>query len=60
MRVPYPPGTAAAVDYVDSISHDSVSYEYFPNVHITAAQTGPMDNAEHGPVPRACAKVAGQ
>jgi hypothetical protein len=37
---PYPPGTAGEVDYIDGISHDSVNYEYFPNVHITAAQTG--------------------
>jgi hypothetical protein len=37
---PYPPGTAGEIDYVDGISHDSVNYEYFPNVHITAAQTG--------------------
>ena len=37
---PYPPGTAGYVDYIDSISHDSVSYEYFPNMRITAAQTG--------------------
>jgi hypothetical protein len=118
---PYPPGTAGYVDYIDSISHDSVSYEYFPNMHITAAQTGSvltrircsmatypatrtvpdhmpndtatalpagtpvylvkgfapgcrlaayvdgkprtyvaMNNAEHGPVPRACAQVAAQ
>jgi hypothetical protein len=118
---PYPPGTAAEVDYVDGLSHDSVNYEYFPNVPITAAQTGSvltrtrcsmstypatstvpdrmpndtasalpagtpvylvkgfapgcrlaayvdgkprtyvaMNNAEHGPVPRACAWVASQ
>ncbi len=118
---PYPPGTAAEVDYIDSISHDSVSYEYFPGVHITASQTGSVltriqcsmatypdtrtvpshmpndtatalpagtpvhvvkgfsprcrlaayvdgkprtyvavDNTKHGPVPRACAKVAAQ
>jgi hypothetical protein len=36
----YPPGTAAAVDYIDSIVHDSVSYEYLPGVHVTAAQVG--------------------
>lgn len=36
----YPPGTAAEVDYTDSIWHDSVSYEYFPSVHTTASQTG--------------------
>ena len=36
----YPPGTAGAVDYIDSIWHDSVSYEYLPNVHVTAAQIG--------------------
>jgi len=118
---PYPPGVAAEVDYIDSISHDSVSYDYFPGVHITASQTGsvltrircsmstypatrkvpsrmPDDTAtalpagtpvylvkgfapgcrlaayvdgkprtyvavtpaEHGPVPRACARVAAQ
>jgi hypothetical protein len=118
---PYPPGVAGEVDYVDGIFHDSVNYEYFPNVHITAAQTGsvltrircsmatypdtstvpdhmPNDTAtalpagtpvylvkgfapgcrlaayvdgkprtyvavtpaKHGPVPRACAKVAAQ
>src|SRR4029077_13689248 len=28
----YPPGTAGEVDYIDSIWHDSVSYEYFPSV----------------------------
>ena len=37
---PYPPGVAAEIDYIDSISHDSVSYEYFPSVRITASQTG--------------------
>jgi len=37
---PYPPGVAGEVDYIDSFSHDSVSYEYFPSVHITASQTG--------------------
>jgi len=118
---PYPPGTAGEVDYVDGISHDSVNYEYFPNVHITASRTGSvltrircsmatypatstvpshmpndtatalpagtpvylvkgfapgcrlaayvdgkprmyvaMNNAEHGPVPRACARVVSQ
>ena len=36
----YPPGTASEVDYIDSIWHDSVSYEYFPNVRITASQIG--------------------
>ncbi len=36
----YPPGTAGAVDYTDSIWHDSVSYEYLPSVHVTAAQIG--------------------
>jgi len=36
----YPPGTAGEVDYIDSIWHDSVSYEYFPNVRITASQIG--------------------
>ena len=37
---PYPPGVAGQVDYVDGISHDSVNYEYFPDLRITAAQTG--------------------
>jgi hypothetical protein len=37
---PYPPGVAGEVDYTDSFSHDSVSYEYFPSVPITASQTG--------------------
>ena len=36
----YPPGTAAAVDYIDSIWHDSISYEYLPTVPVTAAQIG--------------------
>jgi hypothetical protein len=27
-------------DYIDSIWHDSVSYDYFPSVRITASQTG--------------------
>jgi len=36
----YPPGTANAIDYIDSIWHDSVSYEYFPNVRITTSQVG--------------------
>ena len=36
----YPPGTAGVVDYTDSIWHDSVSYEYLPSVHVTAAQIG--------------------
>ncbi|MGH3420228.1 MAG: hypothetical protein ACRDOD_11655 [Streptosporangiaceae bacterium] len=36
----YPPGTADAVDYIDSIWHDSVSYEYLPSVRITASQIG--------------------
>jgi hypothetical protein len=36
----YPPGTAAAVDYIDSIRHDSVDYEYLPTVRVTAAQIG--------------------
>lgn len=118
---PYPPGTAGYVDYTDSFSHDSISYEYFPDMHIDASQTGSvltriqcsmstypatstvpshmpddtatalpagtpvylvkgfapgcrlaayvdgkprtyiaMNNAEHGPVPRACAQVAAQ
>jgi hypothetical protein len=115
----YPPGTASAVDYIASIWHDSVSYEYLPSVHVTAVQIGlvltriqcsmstypdthappshfandtatalsagtpvhavkgfspqcrlaayvagrprtyvAVDNTKHGPVPRACAKVA--
>jgi len=37
---PYPPGVAGEVDYIDSFSHDSVSYEYFPSMHSTASQTG--------------------
>jgi hypothetical protein len=36
----YPAGTAAAVDYTDSILHDSVHYEYLPAVPVTAAQIG--------------------
>src|SRR5581483_6410102 len=32
--------TAAEVDYIDSFSHDSVTYDYFPDVHMTASQTG--------------------
>jgi hypothetical protein len=36
----YPPGTAAAVDYLDTIWHDSVSYLYLPSVRATASQTG--------------------
>ena len=36
----YPPGTASEVDYIDSIWHDSVSYEYFPSVRITTSQIG--------------------
>jgi hypothetical protein len=117
----YPPGTAAEVDYIDSIWHDSVNYDYFPSVHISAAQTGSVltriqcsmatypdtrrtpvhwandtatalpagtpvhavkgfsplcrlaayvdgqprtyvavTSTQHGPVPRACAKVSGQ
>jgi hypothetical protein len=36
----YPPGTAGAVDYTDSIWHDSISYEYLPAVHVTIAQLG--------------------
>jgi hypothetical protein len=38
----YPPGTAGAVDYTDSIQHDSVTYEYLPVVPVTAAQVGPV------------------
>ena len=36
----YPPGTAGAVDYTDSILHDSVSYEYLPTVRVMASQIG--------------------
>ncbi len=36
----YPPGTEGAVDYTDSIWHDSVSYEYLPAVQVTASQIG--------------------
>jgi hypothetical protein len=36
----YPAGTASAVDYIDRIVHGSVSYEYLPSVHVTAAQIG--------------------
>lgn len=36
----YPPGTAGIADYIDSIVHDSVSYQYLPAVHVTAAQLG--------------------
>jgi len=36
----YPPGTHGEVDYIDSIWHDSVSYEYLPSVRITASQMG--------------------
>jgi hypothetical protein len=116
----YPPGTAGEVDYIDSIWHDSVSYDYFPGVRTTTSQVGSVvtriqcsmatypdthappsrladntatalsagtpvhavkgfsarcrlaayvaghprtyvavNNTQHGPVPRACAKVAG-
>ena len=115
----YPPGTASEVDYIDSIWHDSVSYDYFPSVPTTTSQIGSVvtriqcsmatysdthappsrladdtatalsagtpvhavkgfsprcrlaaymaghprtyvavNNTEHGPVPRACAKVS--
>ena len=36
----YPPGTASEIDYIDSIWHDSVSYEYLSNVRITTSQIG--------------------
>ncbi len=36
----YPPGTHGAVDFIDSIWHDSVRYEYLPDARITAAQVG--------------------
>jgi hypothetical protein len=36
----YPAGTHGVVDYIDTIWHDSVNYEYLPGVRITAAQTG--------------------
>ena len=116
----YPPGTASEVDYIDTIWHDSVSYDYFPSVRTTTSQIGSVvtriqcsmatypdthappsrladntatalsagtpvhavkgfsprcrlaayvaghprtyiavTNTNHGPVPRACAKVAG-
>ena len=115
----YPPGTASEVDYIDTIWHDSVSYDYFPSVRTTTSQIGSVvtriqcsmatypdthappsrladntatalsagtpvhavkgfsprcrlaayvaghprtyvavNNTQHGPVPRACAKVA--
>jgi predicted small lipoprotein YifL len=38
----YPAGTHGEVDYIDTIWHDSVNYEYLPSVRITAAQTGPV------------------
>ena len=38
----YPAGTAGAVDYIDSILHDSVNYEYLPTVPVAAAQLGPV------------------
>jgi hypothetical protein len=116
----YPPGTAGEVDYIDTIWHDSVSYDYLPSVRTTTSQIGSVvtriqcsmatypdthappsrladntatalsagtpvhavrgfsprcrlaayvaghprtyvavNNTQHGPVPRACAKVAG-
>ena len=116
----YPPGTAGEVDYIDTIWHGSVSYDYFPSVRTTTSQIGSVvirircsmatypdthappsrfadntatalsagtpvhavkgfsprcrlaayvaghprtyvavNNTQHGPVPRACAKVAG-
>ena len=36
----YPPGTAGEVDYIDTIWHGSVSYDYFPSVRTTTAQIG--------------------
>ena len=115
----YPPGTAGEVDYIDTIWHDSVSYDYFPSVRTATSQIGSVviriqcsmatypdthappsrladntatalsagtpvhavngfsprcrlaayvaghprtyvavNNTQHGPVPRACAKVA--
>ena len=36
----YPPGTADAVDYIDTIRHGSVSYDYFPGVRTTTSQIG--------------------
>jgi len=36
----FPPGTHGEVDYIDSIRHDSVNYEYLPSVPITASQVG--------------------
>ncbi len=38
----YPAGTHGIADYIDSIWHDSVNYEYLPSVRITASQTGPV------------------
>jgi hypothetical protein len=29
-------------DYIDSILHDSVNYEYLPTVRVTAGQVGPV------------------
>jgi hypothetical protein len=116
----YPPGTAGEVDYIDTIWHDSVSYDYLPSVRTMTSQIGSVvvriqcsmatypdthappsrladdtatalsagtpvhavkgfsprcrlaayvaghprtyvavNNTQHGPVPRACAKVAG-
>jgi hypothetical protein len=39
---PYPSGTHGEVDYVDTIWHGSASYEYFPNLRVSAAQVGPV------------------
>jgi hypothetical protein len=36
----YPPGTAGEVDYIDTIWHDSVSYDYFPSVRTMTSQIG--------------------
>jgi len=36
----YPPNVAGAVDFTDSIRHDSVNYTYLPSVKVTPAQVG--------------------
>jgi hypothetical protein len=36
----YPPGTHGIADYIDSLRHDAVDYEYLPSVRITTAQVG--------------------
>ena len=39
---PLPPGVHEAIDYTDSIWHDSRNYGYLPGVHLQAAQLGPV------------------